>query len=288
MDSKNLKEYKRRRFESGDFGDCWFEIKSADDNQSPKKLCSIKTILQISSPVFNELLSGISDSSKETTIAIENTDMKTFQKLLDFIQWEEIDLKEVGEAFALIELSRKYKIPDLENNCQKFLGSSCDVTNACVIFEKAKQLDITGLVEKALTVIKAQTKDVFASPALLESKISTLMEILDQDALSVESEMDVFEMVSRFATHNGLIIDSVDSTGENKDGDLSELVKKIRFMAMKPKEFALNPMRSNLLTAEQKNAIISKLLLPLETFQAFPVGFTEKIYRIHYHNTNFR
>lgn len=282
MDLKSLREYKRSRFETGDFGDCWFEIKNDAIDQKPKKLCAIKTILQISSSVFDELLS---DKSEETTIVIENTDVTSFQKLLNFIQWEEIDLKEVNEAFALIELSRKYEIPDLENICQKFIENHCEPTNACVIFEKSKQLDIFELVEKALTVIKSHTNEVFASPALLESKIGTLMSILDQDILSIDSEIEVFDIVSRYATHNGLTINSVSSfdvTKKEEDGSLTEVVKKIRFMAMKPKDFALKPLLSNLLTAEQKNAIIGKLLLPQDTFHTFPVGFSLKDKRMHF------
>lgn len=275
MESKTLKKYKRSRFESGDFGDCWFEIKTF--NQSPQKLSAIKTILSLSSPVFNELLNGTEDKKGESTIIIENCAAASFQKLLDFIQWEEIDLQDVSEAFVLIELSRKYEIPDLEDICQQFLGNNCDPKNACVIFEQAKQLEINGLVDKALTVIKAQTQKVFGSPAILNSKLDTIMTILDQDTLSIDSEMEVFEMVREYAAHNGLKVDII-----GDEGDLSELVKKIRFMAVTPTDFALKPLLSDLLTARQKNAIIGKLLLPQDASHAFPIGFTLKNERIHY------
>lgn len=281
MDLKKLREYKRRQFESGDFGDCSLIVKTDANDQSPKKFCAIKTILQIASPIFDTLLR----ESDKGTFTIENCDATAFQTLLNFIHWEEIDLKEVEEAFSLIELSRKYEILDLETICEAFLEKSCVSSNACLILERSKQLAMQGLVEKALNVIKTDTKEVFVSRGLLDSKIGTLICILEQDTLSIDSEMEAFEMVSRYATHNGLTIDSVsplDANKNEKGGTLTDVMKQIRFLSMKPKEFALKPLLSNLLTAEQKTAIIGKLLLPSDAFQAFPVGFSLKGGRIHY------
>lgn len=280
MEFKKLREYKRSQFESKDFGDCSIFIK-LHDGLFPKKLRAIKTVLQIASPVFDSLLR----ESKEPEIVIENCNPTVFQKFLNFIQWEEIDIEEVVDAFALINLSRKYEIMDLEKSCETFLDKSCIASNACTILEKSKELDMQGLFAMALSVIKAETKEVFASSSLLDAKIDTLVTILEQDALNIDSEMEAFEMVSRYAEHNGLTVDSVGLLNENekeKSATLTDLMKQIRFKAMKPKKFASKPLLSNLLTAEQKNAIIGKLLLPFSSSQAFPEGFSLKKGRINY------
>lgn len=168
----------------------------------------------MASPVFEAMFYG-SFNQKDDPILISDVQADAFKALLEYMYTDKININTVDKAFDLCYAAKKYMLPYVVDNCTKFLWSDLCAKNACRAYEFARLFEEPTLQEKCLQIICTKTMDVIGDPSFEEVELSTITTILDQDALNVDNELNLFFAINRFAEKHGLRHDNTDTADPN-------------------------------------------------------------------------
>lgn len=178
--------------------------------------------------------------------------------------------------------------------------------NACRAYEFAKLFEEPRLMEKCLQIICTKTMDVIQDTSFEDVELSTIITILDQDALNVDNELNLFFALNRFSDKHGLSepvtdeqeqpepsqspqinveagpsnrpveqpqIQRVDPQRVQDLPNIRDAVKKIRFLTLSPQQFAEGPARTSLLSQSEAFSILMNISTPNSVYP-MPEGFT--------------
>lgn len=228
-----------------------------------------------------------------------------FKALLEYIYTDKISINNVDKAFDLCYAAKKYMLPFVVDQCTQYLWSDLSAKNACRAYEFARLFEEPSLQEKCLQIICTKTLDVIADSSFEEVELSTIITILDQDDLNVDSELSLFFALNRYAEKHGLRNDnSNENSNPSDDQELPQIeiiepgpsnrpdpppqqqqaqrvqelgirdaVKKIRFLTLSPQQFAEGPARTNLLSQSEAFAILMNISTPNSVYP-MPEGFS--------------
>lgn len=155
---------------------------------------------------------------------------------------------------------KKYMVPELVQECCKCLSTNLNLDNVIDIFETSLYLDEMELQKKWMDLICSNSKDVLTRPDTLSVSRLFMQAILDEDHLPVR-EVVLYKItmcwgIRQFKNQNG----GEDPTDLELREVLGDLLYKIRFPAMLPKEFSEISTGSDLLTAAEKESIYCYLV----------------------------
>uniref|UniRef100_A0A336LFN0 CSON010474 protein n=1 Tax=Culicoides sonorensis TaxID=179676 RepID=A0A336LFN0_CULSO len=254
----------------------------------------------MASPVFEAMFFG-GLAEKNDPIPILDVQPDAFKALLEYIYTDKININSVDKACELCYAAKKYMLPHVVSECTKFLWADLCSKNACRAYEFAKLFEEPKLMEKCLQIMCTKTCDVIQDPSFEEVELSTIITILDQDALNIETELDIFFAINRYAEKHGLLNQNSSSNEEsliesangepqpgpsNRDAPapanvprhqepltIRDAVKRIRFLTLTPKQFAEGPARTALLSQNEAFAILMNISSPLSG-HPMPEGFS--------------
>lgn len=181
-------------------------------------------------------------------------------------------MESVTEAEAIFYLARKYEILDLEYVCLSYIRDGLSPDTVCLAYEIARLFDDKELEEISLNIIRNKTGQVLLSQGFRECDVSTVAAIMGQKVLNIASELELFNALDSWSSHNGYALES------NK-----KPVEQIQFLRMTHEEFVQGPMLSELLSNEEKLKIVGCLTMQGKDINGvydMPVGFTEQTDRI--------
>lgn len=254
-------------------------------------------------PKLTKFLFQISGSFNDpnSPIVISDVQADAFKALLEYIYTDKININNVDKAFDLCYAAKKYMLPYVVDQCTQYLWSDLSAKNACRAYEFARLFEEPSLQEKCLQIICTKTMDVIQDNSFEEVELSTIITILDQDDLNVDSELSLFFALNRFAEKHGFRHDSVESgaTEESQpipqvnveagpsnrpdvpppqpqrvqEPTIRDAVKKIRFLTLTPQQFADGPARTQLLSQSEAFAILMNISTPNSVYP-MPDGFT--------------
>lgn len=159
-------------------------------------------------------------NQKDDAILISDVQADAFKALLEYIYTDKINIKNVDQAFDLCYAAKKYMLPYVVDQCTTYLWSDLCPKNACRAYEFAKLFEEPSLQEKCLQIICTKTMDVIVDPSFEEIELSTLITILDQDALTIDNELSLFSALNRYAEKH--VNDANTSGNENADQNQNE------------------------------------------------------------------
>ncbi|KAG5670395.1 hypothetical protein PVAND_000663 [Polypedilum vanderplanki] len=288
--------------ETGKYSDCSFIV-------GDSTLACHKIILAMASPVFEAMFFGSFDDQAKNAIVITDVQAEAFKSLLEYIYTDKININNVDKAFELCYAAKKYMLPFVVDQCTQYLWSDLSAKNACRAYEFARLFEEPSLQEKCLQIICTKTTDVIQDSSFEEVELSTIITILDQDDLNVDSELSLFFALNRYAEKHGLRHDMNDNNGSSTDEEMRtenlneddagpsnrvdppqqqqqqpnpqrvqestirDAVKKIRFLTLSPQQFAEGPARTSLLTQSEAFAILMNISTPNSQIP-MPEGFT--------------
>ncbi|KAF5300321.1 hypothetical protein FQA39_LY11178 [Lamprigera yunnana] len=290
---RKIKERGQYLLDSGMWSDCRFIVGTESHQQVFE---GHKLFLAMSSPVFEAMFYG--GMAEKDPIAILDVQPDAFRALLEYIYTDKINLTSFDQACELCYGAKKYMLPHLVEECTKYLWSDLYPKNACRAYEFAKLFEEPILMEKCLNVsfdvlyciilyliqiISNQTQEVLSESSFDDVELSTILTVFDQEVLNVQSELELFTAITRYANrHNQSAgakvprldgIASVSHESNNQDPQLRDALMKIRFLTLTPQEFAEGPAASNLLTESEKFAILMNIS-SLSTTVPVPAGFS--------------
>lgn len=290
--------------ETGKWADCHFLVGNS------QTLPGHKLILAMASPVFEAMFYG-GLAEKNDPIPILDVQPEAFKALMEYIYTDKISINSVDKACELCYAAKKYMLPHVVEQCTKFLWSDLCPKNACRAYEFAKLFEEPKLMEKCLQIMCTKTCDVVQDSSFEEVELSTIITILDQDALNIDSELEIFFAINRYAEKHGLLnqsssmeesvsspgsgggcADSVPQPGPSSQSlevaqppppppnprhqdpiTIRDAVKRIRFLTLNPKQFAEGPARTSLLCQTEAFAILMNISAPNSGYP-MPEGFS--------------
>uniref|UniRef100_A0A1B0DD34 Uncharacterized protein n=1 Tax=Phlebotomus papatasi TaxID=29031 RepID=A0A1B0DD34_PHLPP len=272
--------------ETGLWADCHFLL-GAPPHQ--EVIPGHKLILAMASPVFEAMFFG-GLAEKSDPIPICDVQPEAFKALLEYIYMDSIKINTVDKACELCYAAKKYMLPYVVEQCTRFLWADLKPSNVCRAYEFARLFEEHRLMMTCMEMICTRTMEVIKDTSFEEVEISTIHTILDQEFLSVDSELSLYFALSRYSEKHTAQGESSSSraTPESSSGgsanvrtfDIREALKKIRFLTLTPQQFAEGPGRSTLLTQTEAFAILMNISSP-NSVCPMPEGFsTSRVSRI--------
>lgn len=215
---QKIRDRGQHLLDSEKWADCRFLV-GTPPNQ--KLLQGHKLILAMASPVFERMFYG-NLPDKTDPIVIPDVQPEAFHAMLEYIYSDKIDIRSFDKACELCYVAKKYLLPHVVAQCTHFLWADLSPKNACRAYEFAKLFDEPKLMKSSMDIISAKTKEVLADPNFCHIEMSTFLTILDCDNLNIESELDMFNALLRYAMESGCMPDDSDTMSENKSS-MSEI-----------------------------------------------------------------
>ncbi|KOC67580.1 BTB/POZ domain-containing protein 6-A [Habropoda laboriosa] len=269
---QKLLERSQYLLETGQWSDCKFIVGQEPHQQTLK---GHKLFLAMSSPVFEAMFFG-GMAEKNDLIPIRDVQPEAFKALLEYIYTDRVDLNSFELACELCYCAKKYMLPSLVEACTKYLWSDVSPKKACRAYEFAKLFEEPVLMDKCLHIICTKTNEVLKEPNWEEIEFGTLLTVLEQENLQINSEMELFNAVERWAKAE-CTRKSLDSNdGKSLKSVIGNALSKIRFLSLNPQEFAEGTGMSPLLTQDETFAILMNILCTGNT-TPMPEGFSTNL-----------
>ncbi|KAL7742775.1 hypothetical protein ACLKA6_019590 [Drosophila palustris] len=216
-----IKERGQYLLHSEKWADCRFLV-GTPPNQ--RIICGHKLLLAMASPVFERMFFG-QLPDKTDPIIIPDVQPEAFEAMLEYIYTDRITIGSFDKACELCYVAKKYMLPHVVTRCTHFLWADLSPKNACRAYEFAKLFDEPRLMQSSMDLIAANTREVLSDPSFLDIEVSTLMAILDQHRLNIDSELDLFNCLLKFASERGILNenpnDAAAPSGNNNKSRLS-------------------------------------------------------------------
>ncbi|CAG9784696.1 unnamed protein product [Diatraea saccharalis] len=180
---------------SGQWSDCTFLV-GTEPNQV--MVSGHKLILAMASPVFEAMFYG-GMAERNDPIPILDVQPEAFKALLEYIYTDNINISSFDKACELCYGAKKYMLPHLVKECTRYLWSDLYPRNACRAYEFARLFEENVLMEKCIQIISTNTKEVLNDCSFEEVELNTVITVLSLDHLNIDSELDLFEAVVRYA-----------------------------------------------------------------------------------------
>jgi len=206
-----------------------------------------KYVLSIGSSVFLAMFHG-DLKEKKATVPIPDVEPSAFLTLLRYLYCDEIKL-EADNVLATLYTAKKYLVPHLAQACVRFLETSLNYKNACILLSQSCLFEENDLKRKCWEVIDAQTELALEADSFLDIDYSTLEMIAGRDTLNVH-ETAVYSAVCRWAEAECRRKNLLVAAG-NKRKVLGDVLFSVRIPAMSLQEFADGPAKDDILTKEE-------------------------------------
>lgn len=255
--------------EMGQWSDCKFIVGQEPNQQI---LEGHKVFLAMSSPVFEAMFFG-GMPEKNDPIPIRDVQPEAFKALLEYIYTDRVDLESFELACELCYCAKKYMLPFLVEECTKFLWSDLSPKKACRAFEFAKLFEEPVLMEKCLQIMRSKTNEIISESSWDEVEQGTIITILEQEELHVNSELDLFYALEKWARAECIRKLKDISDTKSLKSVIGNALTKIRFLTLTPQEFAEGPGKSMLLTQQEAFALLMNIS-SCNTEKPMPEGFS--------------
>nr|CAD7604155.1 unnamed protein product [Timema genevievae] len=224
--------------------DCEFII---EGEEQTKIKCS-KIFLARASPVFEQMFYG--SWARECNIIITDIDATTFKMIVNFaygLTWT-LDNKE--QALNLFYAAHKYMIGELMESCIAYLWPH-NLEDIWFLLNCDQIIDLENLQEAAMVLIRSRTTRILSDPRFLEISHSSLMLIVQQNELNINSEVELYNALVNWAKANRkFATDLRDVVGD--------AINHIRFLSMTEHEIV--SCVNDLLTDKEKFDILKCMI----------------------------
>ncbi|XP_058446297.1 BTB/POZ domain-containing protein 2-like [Malaya genurostris] len=273
----DVKSRMKHLLETETMGDCEFLV---GKEPTPERIIAHKFVLSVASPVFETMFYGSLADKKNEAIRILDIGVDDFKKMMTYIYTDKTEIGSLTEAMNIYCAGHKYLLTGLRAECRAYMKANIKADNACVIYEFSKFYEESDLMSECLTMMRKQTSAVITSNGFLDSDLNTVITILNQNELSVPSEIDLFKAVKQYAARNGI------SRAEQKyvkkvkkDGPtILDALHRIRFRVIADSnELAREFLGTELLTKSEVATILLCVSLKEAKHYVMPEGFSSSL-----------
>ena len=252
------------------YSDVKFVVCKTDaESESKQMIPAHKLVLAISSPVFEAMFYGELAETRDS-IELPDCEYESLLELFRYMYSDEVNLSG-NNVMGVLYLAKKYMVPSLVDKCTIYLQDNLEPSNAFNILPYAQKFEEKNLVDRCWEVIDIQAEKALRSDGFATIERSLLEIVVERDTLNIE-EVELFKAVNLWATKK-CEEEGISINGSEKRRILGEqIVKAIRFPAMKSREFAAVVLDCKILTQDEAFSVVKYWHSVLDV----PVGFPER------------
>lgn len=215
-----------------------------------------RLIMAACSPYFRELYfsedgSERKDSSKE--VVLEDVDPTVMDMVVNYLYSAEIEITDenVQDVFAV---ANRFQIPSVFTVCVNYLQNKLSTGNCLAVFRMGLVLNCPRLAVAARDFISERFDTLANEEEFLDFNAPELFAIIGCDALNVEKEELVFELLMKWIRKNK----------ENRTQALSDAFDHIRFRLLPEKYFKEKVEKDDIIKADPE--LVKKLQVIKDAF----------------------
>ncbi|KAI7808732.1 kelch-like protein 41a [Triplophysa rosa] len=215
-----------------------------------------RLIMAACSPYFRELYfsedgSEKKDSSKE--VVLEDVDPTVMDMVVNYLYSAEIEITDenVQDVFAV---ANRFQIPSVFTVCVNYLQNKLSMGNCLAIFRMGLVLNCPRLAISARDFIGERFETLANEEEFLDFNAPELFAVIGCDALNVEKEEPVFELLMKWVRKNK----------ENRSKALADAFDHIRFRLLPEKYFKEKVKKDDIIKADPE--LVKKLKVIEDAF----------------------
>ncbi|XP_076049823.1 BTB/POZ domain-containing protein 6-like [Oratosquilla oratoria] len=225
------------------------------DDEEPIKVHSL--ILSTNSPVFFAMLNGPQAPDKLT---LPEDPRHSFQKLLDHMYLDRVDLESVEEALKVYALAHKYEIESTKKECVKYIASNVKAETMPAVLETSVLYEDAAVKKKCKEILDRDPDAVMLPETVSRLSKKTLRALLTDKTLAFSSEAVPFRgLIAWGKAQLGQQEEPSGSALREEIGD--DLLREVRFLDMFQDEFVDNVVGTDVLRGIFPKGLLSRFHL---------------------------
>nr|VZI38052.1 unnamed protein product [Spirometra erinaceieuropaei] len=173
---------------SGEFKDLTIEVKHG------AILNAHRIILAARIPSLRAALSGALGKDN-SVLKWPTVPPNLANSLLHYVYTGQLEVTQAN-AMGIVMFAKMMKLSDLENWGVQFMASRVNLENLATTWDFAKSMRMESLMETCINLMQAQFTSFISSDLFVRLPADTVLTLLQNDNLPVDSEEDVFEAIS--------------------------------------------------------------------------------------------
>ncbi|NP_001410756.1 kelch-like protein 41a [Danio rerio] len=215
-----------------------------------------RLIMAACSPYFRELYfteDGTEKKDANKEVVLENVDPNIMDMIVNYLYSADIDITDdnVQDVFAV---ANKFQIPSVFTVCVNYLQNKLSLGNCLAIFRMGLVLNCPRLAVSARDFIAEHFETLSKDEEFLEFNAPEFFAIIGCDALNVEKEELVFELLMKWVRKNK----------ENRAKALGDAFEHIRFRLLPEKYLKEKVEKDDIIKADPE--LIKKLKVIKDAF----------------------
>ncbi|XP_051566868.1 kelch-like protein 41a [Myxocyprinus asiaticus] len=215
-----------------------------------------KLIMAACSPYFRELYiseDGVERSDSNKEVVLEDVDPTIMDMIVNYLYSAEIEITDenVQDVFAV---ANRFQIPSVCTVCINYLQNKLSVGNCLAVFRMGLVLSCPRLAVTARDFIADRFETLAKEEDFLEFNAPELFAIIGCDALNVEKEEVVFELLMKWVRKNK----------EIRVKALGDAFEHIRFRLLPEKYFKEKVEKDDIIKADPE--LVKKLQVIKDAF----------------------
>nr|VZI17147.1 unnamed protein product [Spirometra erinaceieuropaei] len=201
---------------SGDFKDLTIEVKHG------AILNAHRIILAARIPSLRAALSGALGKDN-SVLKWPTVPLNLANSLLQYVYTGRLQMTQAN-AMAIVMFAKMMKLSDLENWGVQFMANRVNLENLATTWDFAKSVRMESLMETCINLMQEQFRSFVSSDLFVRLPADTVLTLLRNDYLSVDSEEAVFEAISSWVAAGDKECDN-----ERLRLHASEMLKEVRW-----------------------------------------------------------
>ncbi|XP_067126028.1 BTB/POZ domain-containing protein 2-like [Centruroides vittatus] len=213
-------------------------------------------LLSMFSEVFQKMFLGHT-TNEMINIELPDDNVEAFHVFLEYIYTNKVILRSVDEAISSIHFAEKYSVKHMVDVCVLYLTNNITPYSALKIYEISSEKRKNELKFKCWQYIIENASVIVKQNYIKQVTFQTMMDIVSEDRLVLESEVDVYDAVIKWGKKN-----YPDHSPHELREKLNPLLQQVRFLTMTSRQFAGNPTKDQILTTNEKLDIFREISRP--------------------------
>ncbi|XP_076050525.1 uncharacterized protein LOC143031044 [Oratosquilla oratoria] len=223
-------------------------------DEEPVKVHSL--VLCTNSPVFFAMLNGPMATGEKLTLPKDPR--HSFQKLVDHMYLDRMDLESVEEALGVYAMAHKYEMESAMKDCVKYIVSNVKAETMPAVLDTSVLYENAALKKKCKEILDRDPDAVMLPETVSRLSKGSLRALLTDETLAFSSEIVPFRgLIAWGKAQLGQQEEPSGSALREKIGD--DLLREVRFLDMSCEEIVVNVMGTDVLTHTECNHILTAI-----------------------------
>nr|CAD7443896.1 unnamed protein product [Timema bartmani] len=249
VDVTSISERADQLLSNGQDGTCEFSVGGETKRAS-------KVLLALKSPVFDRMFFG--PLKEEAIIEVTDIESDIFDIMLRHIYEAVWKFESKEQVYEVFYAAQKYMLSILLRSCIEHVWPY-KIDDVVFTLNFSKNLNLKYLEEEVMKIVRKDIDEVLKLPDFVDLSQDSLLAIVEQQALNLDSEFELFDAVLHWSRAQ-CEKQGLEANGHNIRAVLGDVLKHIRFLIMSPEDITGPVCDANIFTTEEQNLILRQYI----------------------------